>query len=252
MKNIKSIASVVKESKRFIEIVEYEYPLTRMTYTSKTTKPIIRAPRTESKDYHKNRVANKRKALKTVRQLIECNFEKKYSFVTLTFKEPITDIAEANHYLKRFLERLRYQLKKLKHGPLKYIQVAEIQKKRVDNPIHFHLVTNLTKKSDIQLLRQQWSENGFSNADCYECNHENNSIITRYLLKQAYDERLKGNLYKTSRGLEQPVIKEFETYGEAFETLDDIPVDCVHTEEFEIPVLGRRKVTQYYRKEALN
>lgn len=255
MNNIKSVSSIVKDSKKLIEITDLEHPLIKLDHTRKSTRPVVRAARTTSENYERNRMGNYHKALKTVRRLIECNFEKKYSFITLTFKEPITDLNEANRDLKRFFERLRYQLGKLNHEPLKYIAVAEVQQKREVPAIHFHLVTNLTKSKDIELVERQWESNGHCNVRLRKSTHRNNMRITYYLLKQKHPYSgvpLGGNLYKTSRGLEKPKVKEFENHNEVLKMLSTLPIDCIHSEEFEIPGLGKRRVTQYYRKDALN
>ena len=155
MNNIRNVTGIVIKSRDLTEVIHFEKPLVKLNHTCKSTRPVVRAARTESENYDKHKMANYHKALKTVRRLIECNFEKKYSFVTLTFKDPITDLNEANRHLKRFFERLRYQLGKLNHEPLKYIAVPEVQQKREVPAIHFHLVTNLTKLKNIELLERQ-------------------------------------------------------------------------------------------------
>lgn len=57
------------KSKKLLEIFEYEQCLIKINHTNRSTRPAVRATRTESKDYNKNRVANYHKVLKTVRQL---------------------------------------------------------------------------------------------------------------------------------------------------------------------------------------
>ena len=82
------------------------------------------------KKYHKNQRWE-------LSRLIDVNFDNRTSFITITFKENITDIEYANAEFKKFIKRLNYRLFKTKKAKLKYIAVWELQKR---GAIHYHII----------------------------------------------------------------------------------------------------------------
>lgn len=60
------------------------------------------------------------------------------TFITLTFKENVTEYEVAKYYWSLGLKRLKYELEK----PIKYIAVHELQKKR-GNVFHFHMLADI-------------------------------------------------------------------------------------------------------------
>lgn len=250
---MKRITNTIIESGNFTEETRYAQPRIKVEYSTRNSRPIQRTTRTESEDYDQHKRENFYVAMKTVRRLIECNFPESYSRITLTFRKPITELTEANRYFKRFIERVRYQIKKTpQHKPFQYIQVAEIQDNREEDVIHFHLVTNFTEDNEVKLLQEQWQDNGFIYAETADSTPDNNAATTTYLLKNAYDERLKGNLYNTSRNLKKPIVKEFSNYQEAQKELESINLFCLQSAEFEKPGQGMIRTAQYYSVDALN
>lgn len=100
-------------------------------------------------------------------------FKFKLSFITLTLPSPQINLSDKDLkevYLKRFLERMKYNYK-MKH----YIWVAERQK---NNNLHFHLVTNKFIRYDN--IRNHWNStlddsglidtffNGYKKTQTYE------------------------------------------------------------------------------------
>lgn len=63
------------------------------------------------------------------------------TFITLTFRENITEYSEAKILWKNFTKRLRYHMAK-KGIKLKYVAVHELQKERGE-VFHFHVITNI-------------------------------------------------------------------------------------------------------------
>jgi hypothetical protein len=70
-----------------------------------------------------------------LRRMILANFSENSKFVTLTFREHITDLDEANILFKKFIQRLRSRW-----GDFKYLAVIEFQK---SGRIHYHMISDL-------------------------------------------------------------------------------------------------------------
>lgn len=79
-------------------------------------------------------------------ELIENNIFDMNSFITLTFKDEISDYYQAHYYLQNYFRRIKYHMKKTGQE-FKYICILEIQEERSKkygtDVIHFHLLTNL-------------------------------------------------------------------------------------------------------------
>uniref|UniRef100_UPI003F693E1F rolling circle replication-associated protein n=1 Tax=Streptococcus pluranimalium TaxID=82348 RepID=UPI003F693E1F len=87
--------------------------------------------------YKRKTVYIKQKRVDVMR-LISSNFQQGLTkFLTLTFKEHVTDRAQAMDEFKNFMKRLNYLQKKLKRQSVKYLGVIEYTKK---GRIHFHVV----------------------------------------------------------------------------------------------------------------
>lgn len=239
------IRAIKRVSGDYIEVTQYEQPRVRLdSPRTSPRRPTQRASRTQSNNYEQNMANNRKLAKKKVRCLIECNFPERYSFVTLTFKDDVTNLDEANRRFKRFTERLRYTLKKEHHEPLRYIQVTELHEQR-NNVIHFHLVTNFITREDTDLLKTYWKQEGYLDIGIMESTADNNACITTYMLKKAYDPRLPlKNLYNTSRNLVKPITEEFETVAEAFDDMEGSVL--LNSIEFEVPGQGTMKYSQFY------
>ena len=82
-----------------------------------------------------NRRGNMQKARNRLRRLITANFDEHSKFITLTFKENLTDVKKANYEYMKFIQRLRYR-----YGDFKYIAVIEFQKR---GAVHYHMISNL-------------------------------------------------------------------------------------------------------------
>lgn len=87
---------------------------------------------------NERRVQTTRDARNRVRRLALSNFDKNSKFITLTFKENITDIDRANRCFMSFIRKLRERLK-LKER-LKYVAVIEFQNR---GAVHYHMLCNI-------------------------------------------------------------------------------------------------------------
>lgn len=158
-----------------------------------------------------------------LQRLVKANEPDFKTFITLTFAENIKSIEQANI----MFDNWRRSIKRVK-PEFKYVCVPEFQKR---GAVHYHLLTNLDIKSDINIIELQkgkekmydvkyWNK-GFSSV----FNLENMNVvgyITKYMNKNI-DNRLFGKRrYLYSRNLIQPVtsyidlsnIYEFKQYIE--------------------------------------
>lgn len=126
-------------------------------------------------------------------------------FVTLTFRENITDVKSANSVFTKFVKRLNYQIYRSKVQVLKYLVVVEFQKR---GAVHYHVVFfNLPfiKSNPHEFLASVWDQgfiklNGINNVQ-----HLSNYVV-KYLTKTVRDDRLLGQKYYfVSRHLIQPI-----------------------------------------------
>lgn len=145
---------------------------------------------------------------------------KLYTFITLTFKEPITDYKQAQHEWDLFLKRLKYHLKK----PIKYVACHEFQKKRGE-VYHFHALTDIGYM-DVKELEKIWGQ-GFVFIRQIDSLRESSIkqviYLFKYISKDIMDEEKTGKRNSArkiycSRNLKKPNIKkEFST--ESFEEI---------------------------------
>lgn len=98
-----------------------------------------------------------------LQRLVKTNEKDFKTFITLTFKDEISSIADANKKFDIWRTKVQSVLKKQKKE-LKYICVPEFQKKREEKfgigVVHYHLLTNLDiNNSDIIIPQKQFTEN---------------------------------------------------------------------------------------------
>lgn len=143
------------------------------------------------------------------------------TFITLTFKENITDLDYANKEFNKFIKRVRY----IKND-FSYLAVPEFQKR---GAVHYHLLTNLDPNIDIDIIPKQ--ENKDSMYDVVSWKHGFTSVfdlkltddkfsvsayMSKYFFKEI-DNRLFGRrkiLY--SSNLEKPKIVKYDTNSQEF------------------------------------
>lgn len=152
-----------------------------------------------------NKELNREKVCKRARidlmRIINTNYKKGSSrFITLTFKENITDLQLANYEFKKFVQRWQYKL----GYKLQYSVVVEFQKR---GAVHYHSIFyNIPHKVNLNDLRAVW---GLGSVNVKRINHVDNvgAYMVKYMSKNSDDERLKGQkMYFNSRGLKKPEI----------------------------------------------
>ncbi len=134
----------------------------------------------------KNKEVNLMRARREIRNYINSNDgyypPYKSTFLTLTFRENLTDIKKANNHFKKFILRLNY---KTGHK-IKYITVIEFQKR---GAVHYHTIFfNLPFRTDLQTI---WGQ-GYIKIKALEKVDNVGAYICKYLQKEHYDDRLQG------------------------------------------------------------
>ncbi|MFA4942670.1 MAG: hypothetical protein WC564_03490 [Patescibacteria group bacterium] len=137
-----------------------------------------------------------RRTRSRITRLINSNQDMQ-TFITLTFRDNITDLFEANVIFKKFIQRLKRQFPKLK-----YLAVPEFQKR---GAVHYHILVNIDYLENNK-LSQIWDQ-GFVMIN--KIKHINNlgMYISKYICKDLFDVRYFGmRKVLCSRNLEQPMI----------------------------------------------
>lgn len=130
------------------------------------------------------------------------------TFITLTFKDNVTDIELANKKFKVWITRMK-ELKK----NFKYICIPEFQKR---GAVHYHVLTNLSIKNDINIITLQKDKKNM-----YDVRHWNYGFtsvfdlegynvigyISKYMTKDI-DNRLYGHRrFLSSTNLKKPIAE---------------------------------------------
>lgn len=142
-----------------------------------------------------DRKNNMQKARNRLRRLITANFNENSKFITLTFKDNLRDVKQANKDFKKFIQRLRYR-----YGSFKYAAVIEFQKR---GAVHYHMISDLPyiKNQDLNKI---WGH-GFVKINNIEHVDNVGAYMIKYMTKNTNDLRLRGlKSYQTSKNLERP------------------------------------------------
>jgi rep protein len=135
-----------------------------------------------------------------IKRLIDCNFDDKSTFLTLTFKENLQDIETANREFTLFIKRLK---RYLKNQELKYIATWELQAR---GAIHYHLVLFSVPYIDNKKLAELWG-NGFIKLNKIKETVKTEAVgvyITKYFVKDLEKKANQKKAYFSSRNLIKP------------------------------------------------
>ena len=153
-----------------------------------------------------------------IKRIIDCNYDDKSTFLTLTFKENIQDIERANREFTLFIKRLK---RYLKNQQLKYIATWELQQR---GAIHYHLVLFSVPYIDNKKLGELCA-NGFIKINKIKETVKNEAVgvyITKYFVKDLEKKANQKKAYFCSRNL----IKPKETKKKLdFDEMNDILTD---------------------------
>jgi len=146
----------------------------------------------------KSRGKSNIRARNDVMRLCRCNFTTMNSkFLTLTFKEPMTDISLANKEFGRFMQNLR---RNVDGKPIKYLAVIEFQK---NGSIHYHVLINMPYIKQDQLSKM-WGMGGVTINRIQRVENLGLYVVKKMTVDDA-DPRMFGKKsYLTSRNLTKP------------------------------------------------
>ena len=206
------------------EIYDYENPVFT-GFSSKGGRHHAINTSHEVKEENRERALTKTR--KDIRNLINCNFNRygeKSKFLTLTFKEDVTDLALANKYLFDFVKRVNYQIFGTKKSALKYTCVPEIQWERFAKygvkVWHFHLVLYNLPWTHQSVLQSIWG-NGHVWVNVVDDVDNVGAYICKYITKESAAELVGKKSVSNSRGLYKPVeIKDKKRVSEVLAHLE--------------------------------
>lgn len=180
-----------------------------------------------------------------VRRLACCNFNSEYDkFFTLTFRENITDVKQANYIFMKFIQRLKWKFGK----DIKYLAVIEFQNR---GAVHYHVLSDIPYIAQEQ-LQELWGQ-GFVYINAITHVDNVGAYIVKYMSKDSTDERLQGlKAYLYSRNLKRPeeIInhdqKEFDKLEKIIQDRYDIEnTNPVYEAIFDTDKLGSCEYKQY-------
>ncbi len=141
---------------------------------------------------------NKKESFHHFLRLVCTNFVKtKSRFITLTFKENLTDVAQANKKFENFIKRLR---RKYGNG-FKYLSSIEFQER---GAVHYHIISDIcyVKKEELEKI---WGH-GIADVSFIKSVKHSAVYAGKYMRKGIADDRLKGKKgYWTSKNLVKSV-----------------------------------------------
>lgn len=164
---------------------------------------------TGMKDENKSLKDSLRRTRNTIRRTINSNTGKwgeKEKFLTLTFKENLTDQTETNKMFTKFVKKLSYSIFKTESA-LKYLCVVERQNR---GAIHYHVLFFNMPYKPVEEIADIWGHgfvkiNGIDSVDnlgAYVCKYMSKTIVENGE-KSAKEKDKK--LYFVSRGLHKPI-----------------------------------------------
>lgn len=203
-----------------------------------------------------------RDAKNTLKRIANANFSEINLFLTLTYKEHVTDVTEGDRDFSEFVQNLREETGQ----KFNYVAVREFTK---IGRLHYHMIcdVNLSWDDDPDILKslerdvaKVWG-NGFVDIQRMDRHKSKQgrfknrgvdnvgAYLTKYFSKSIDDERLKGHkMYLTSQGLERPTVL---TNDEAIELLEQYGFkkeNETFTNNYESEYLGKITYKEYNLK----
>ena len=200
----------IVECGNVIEIYKYSNPICTGYKVSKPKEPREQTEQVKQENLQRSIKRSKRKIF----ELVNTNYvEGKSSFLTITFKENITDYDLAFNYWTRFKKKVEYHYK----IKLQYCGVVEFQKR---GAIHFHICLFNVGYMEQEKLYNMWNSivpgginiQGIKNNQCDNVG----AYMTHYMNKDlensfGKDEYKGKKRYFYSRGLKEPSVDKLDT-----------------------------------------
>ena len=211
---IERVYKKIIQSGDIIEIYEYEEGYLKGYQLTDSEKEKLGRKSEKSDNYEEHRKQVLQRAKKNLRRLINANvgqYGKEFTakFLTLTFKENVQDIEQANYEFQKFIKRLNYYCFGTKKANLKYTCVVEFQKR---GAIHYHVIIYNMPYVKANDIANVWG-NGFIKINKIDDIDNVGAYVSEYLGQaekgqghDIEDDRLQGKKsYFSSKGLFKPV-----------------------------------------------
>lgn len=137
-----------------------------------------------------------------IARIVDCNFDDRTKFVTLTFRDNIQDITVTNREFKNFIQRLNYYIYQTKTQLLKYIATWEKQKR---GAIHYHVIFFDFPYVAKEKLQKSWSH-GFVKINRIDVDSKENRgrYLSKYFSKDLELKEHKKKAFFKSQNLKMP------------------------------------------------
>ena len=153
-----------------------------------------------------------------IARIVDCNFDNKTKFLTLTFKDNIQDIAITNREFKYFIQRLNYYLYQTKIQTLKYIATWEKQKR---GAIHYHVIFFDFPYIAKEKLQELWAH-GFIKINRIDVDSKENRgrYLSKYFGKDLELKEHKKKAFFKSQNLKMPMEQKLMLTDDVFKGLE--------------------------------
>ena len=207
------------ETPTSIEVWEYlDKPVIHTVKTEKEKKKeldIQEYKEEKNASEHYDALKRKQKHYENMRwvlaRIIDCNFDDKTKFMTLTFKENIDDVAYTNYEFNKFIKRLNFYLYNSKKQQLKYLAVWERQKR---GAIHYHVIFFDFPYIKHEILQKVWGH-GFIKINKIDVDSKDNRgrYVSKYFSKNIDERDYKQKAFFKSQNLKMPQIDYLKVEG---------------------------------------
>jgi len=228
-------------------------------------KHTMKSPRGESDQSREHFYKSIARARNRIFDIVSCNVNtipdyrgeiQKPKFLTLTFKENLTDVKAANEAFTKFNKRLSYHLYDVRRNVLKYICIPEFQKR---GAIHFHVIYLNLPYITIQKISQIWGQGyafiegiketqnieDFAKYVCKYMNKHNAKGEDNYNI-YLEKEMLNQKRYFCSRGLNRPEEYKLEIDKDTYNTfLSYLEEQHEENHEIENEFVGKIEINTY-------
>lgn len=153
----------------------------------------------EEKEENREKVMSR--AQRDLRRVVNANVNQygndfTAKFVTLTFAEHVTELADANNEFHKFIKRLNYQMYGTKESNVQYSAVPEFTKK---GRVHYHVIFYNLPYVKADKLSDIWN-NGFIKINKIDNCDNVGAYVSKYMTKD--NSEIKGKKsYFNSKGL---------------------------------------------------
>lgn len=214
----------------YIEIWEYEKPIFSSDKIAMIDENVeqLESKKEKSKrrkfdeltdDEQKNRLERMRKTRLEAKwkllRIVDCNFDNKTSFLTLTTKKNVQDRDEFNSLLKTFIKRFNYHIFNTKKSKLKYCATLERQKR---GSYHAHILLFEVPYVPHDKLLTLWRHGAVRiNKVDVDSKENRGRYCAKYFEKGIGQELLESfgkKAFYSSRNLKKPEVLKFFTFEE--------------------------------------